>query len=152
MSMLTEQDIEDAADWAESPTSSMPSFFMHSDAAGDDSNGAHVHRHGRNGSMYYDRVDEDDEEAMDERMADLLAMEEEAELEAMIASMDTDGTEDPSLSARSELPAHPSEDQATPPQNRPASTVYSDDGDYDAIFSEYLSGAAGGEDTEMGSL
>ncbi|CAK7227112.1 hypothetical protein SEUCBS140593_006468 [Sporothrix eucalyptigena] len=143
MSMLTEQDIEDAADWMASPSSSlpsssMPSFYDHCDDMAGDMNTDHARRHD-SGGMYYDRAanEEEDEEAMDERMVDLLAMEEEAEMEALIASMEAENAQG----------AH-AEGHMTPPE-RPASTIYSDDEDYDAIFSEMLSGE---EDTEMGSF
>lgn len=139
MSMLTEQDIEDAADWMASPSSSAPSSEMASffddgddDATADTSFSTADTRRHDGGGMYYDQAaDEEDEEAMNERMADLLAMEEEAEMDALIASMEAE----PSASV-----------QMAPPE-RPASTVYSDDEDYDAIFSELLSGEA--EDMEM---
>lgn len=142
-SMLTEQDIEDAADWMASPASSMPSssipsFYEHGD---DVYAGNHMdtdHARGHDSGMYYHRLaSEEDEEALEERMADRLALEEEAEMEALIASVEADSAGD-ALRGPS-----------TPPQ-RPASTVYSDDEDYDALFSEMLSGAAK-EDTEMGS-
>ncbi|KAL1902975.1 hypothetical protein Sste5346_000887 [Sporothrix stenoceras] len=153
MSMLTEQDIEDAADWmAASPSlsaqsSAMPSFFDDGDDDTADTSFAsadHTRRHD-GGGMYYDQAaDEEDKEAMNERMADLLAMEEEAEVEALIASMEADNAaSQPEPSVQMNESGH---GQMTPPE-RPASAVYSDDEDYDAIFSELLSGEA--EDMEM---
>lgn len=160
LSMLTEQDIEDAADWMASPSSSapsssMPSFFDHGDdddvnhdVTADSSFATDYTRRHDGGGMYYDRAaeeEEEDEEAMDERMADLLAMEEEAEMEALIASMEADNAEgQPEPSVQIDIFGH---GQMTPSE-RPASTVYSDDEDYDAIFSELLSEAAR-EDIEM---
>ncbi len=65
---------------------------------------------------------------MDEAMADVLAQEEEAEFESLIASMANDAS-----------PAQ----EATPAK----SPRLSDDGDYDALFMDLLS--QDGLDTEM---
>ena len=132
MSMLTEQDIEDAEGWMASPSlsqssaSSMPSFYENSESLA--------------GNRYYDcAANEEEEEAEDERMAEILAMQEEAEMEALIASMEAESA----AAQAADAPA-PSSDQ------KPASIVYSDDEDYDALFGEILSGAD--EDTEMDSF
>ncbi|CAK7211372.1 hypothetical protein SCUCBS95973_001091 [Sporothrix curviconia] len=146
MSMLTEQDIEDAEDWMASPSlsqessSSMPSFYGHGDSLDSNMDTDHARRH-NSGGMYYDRAaNEEDGETEDERMAELLAMEEEAEMEALIASMQADSAT-----------GQPADGLVhVQPPERPASTVYSDDEDYDAIFDEILSGVE--EDTEMGSF
>ncbi|CAK7213299.1 hypothetical protein SBRCBS47491_001758 [Sporothrix bragantina] len=143
MSMLTEQDIEDAEGWmatpaSSQPSSSMPSFYENSVGLDGSMDTDHARRH-NSGGMYYDRAaNEEDEEAEDERMAELLAMEEEAEMEALIASMEADSA------------AGPPNESMMPPPERPASIVYSDE-DYDAIFGEILSGT-GEEDTDMGSF
>lgn len=102
--MLTEHDFDDAAEWTQHPSRLSP-------------------------SPHYDDDDDnmDDDEDPDERMAEILAREEEAELEAMIASMNEAG-----------LPSQPQRRQPARPPS-PHWANFSDDGDYDALFAEMLS-------------
>ncbi|EPE08163.1 hypothetical protein F503_00946 [Ophiostoma piceae UAMH 11346] len=98
-----------------------------------------------NGKMYYDH--DDDNDGMmdsDEHIADLLAMEEEAEIERLLA-LEQD-------QASPSLPEQPSVFASTHQLSRqPSSVFHSDDGEYDDIFAE-LASASGTEDTEMSCL
>ncbi|CAK7270563.1 hypothetical protein SEPCBS57363_004166 [Sporothrix epigloea] len=129
MSMLTDQDIEDAEDWVASPIFSQPSSSL--------SLPFEQSKDARRQNNYYDRAANDERgNEEDERMVELLMREEEAEMEALIASMENSAN------------AGFADDGSVPPPERPDSAVYSEDADYDTIFSEILSGV--GEDTEMG--
>ncbi|CAK7272185.1 hypothetical protein SEPCBS119000_004991 [Sporothrix epigloea] len=143
MSILTDQDIEDAETWMLSPSSSQPSSLPAMPCeqndifvANTDTNYARWHH---NGGMCYDLTpNEEYGNAEDERMVELLMREEEAEMEALTASMSTD-TDD-----------SPTDDNFIPQPERPSSTTYSDDTDYDVILNEIFSGAE--EDTVMDSI
>ena len=95
-----------------------------------------------NVNMYYN--DDDDMVDSDERIADLLAMEEEAEIERLLA-LERD-------QAALSLPARPALSADRQALSRPPSSVFnSDDGEYDDIFAE-LASAAETEDIEMSCL
>ncbi|OAA66614.1 hypothetical protein SPI_01190 [Niveomyces insectorum RCEF 264] len=133
-SMVTEHDIEDAADWMWLSSSSSLSATAAAAAASSSSLSAgRAYYHNADDDEDEDNAGEDDEE---QRMADRLAMEEEAELEALIASMEAEGQPEPAAFGTDVL-RQSHNDESAPA--RPNSTLFSDDGDYDELFAELLS-------------
>lgn len=70
---------------------------------------------------------------IDDMMVDVIAREEEAEIEALLSSMPTDQDGDREMD-----------------EGRPESVYFSDEDDYDALFMEFVSSQEA-QDQEMGS-